>query len=109
MRPSASSPFAVAIVCALSNTLGAQSAFEGPPPPPAGMQQAVLTDRVISMPAFVVNYPATWHFEGMVWQGTECSPVPAQIFRVTSPDGLIMVERMPSLDWSWGNAPGAQR
>ena len=85
---------------------GAQSPGGGGlPPAPPGMRQGILHDPVLNMTAFVVNYPQGWHLEGRVWQGSQCNSVPAQIFRITSPDGLIMVERMPSFDWSWGSSP----
>jgi hypothetical protein len=69
------------------------------------MQKAYIHDPVLNMDAYVVSYPAKWHFEGTLSQGGACESAPVQVFRVSSPDGLIVVERMPNFDWTWGTAP----
>jgi hypothetical protein len=32
--------------------------------------------------------------------------VPYPVFRETSTDGLTVLERLPAMDWTWGNGPG---
>ena len=75
---------------------------------PAGMRRETISDPVLSMTAFDVIVPAKWHFAGRLLQGTSCSPVPYPVFRLTSPDGLDVLERLPRMDWSWGNGPGGK-
>jgi len=80
-------------------------------PAPGGMQQGVIHDPGLNMDAFTVPYPAKWHFQGTVLQGTACSNIPMAVYRVFSPDGLSEIERMPRLDWKWGtmgNGPVGQ-
>jgi hypothetical protein len=76
---------------------------------PSGMQQAVLFDPVVGVNAFTVNYPAGWHYQGRLWQGDACTPIAVPVFRVSSPDGLSVIERMPSYGWNWGNAAANAR
>jgi hypothetical protein len=57
------------------------------------------------MHAFNVTIPAKWHFQGVLYQGGNCTSVPFNVFRATSPDGLSYVERMPVLAWFWGKGP----
>jgi hypothetical protein len=73
---------------------------------PLGMRRETISDPVLNMAAFDVMLPAKWHFAGRLLQGTSCSSVPYPVFRATSPDGLTMLERLPRMDWSWGNGPG---
>lgn len=66
-----------------------------------------ITDPTLNgMVAFDVRVPANWHFQGTLGQGGKCVGVPFQVFRLTSPDGLSFVERMPTLGWSWSSGPG---
>src|ERR1022692_668020 len=74
---------------------------------PAGMRKETIADPVLNMNAFDVMVPTKWHFAGRLLQGTSCTPVPFPVFRTTSPDGLTVLERLPRMDWSWGNGPGA--
>jgi hypothetical protein len=69
------------------------------------MQKGVIHDPVLNMDAYTVTYPAKWHFQGNLVQGSACQSVPFQVFKVSSPDGLTVIERMPRFDWVWGNAP----
>ncbi len=73
---------------------------------PGGMQTATIHDPGMDMDAFTVPYPAKWHFQGVVLQGTGCSNIPLPVYRVFSPDGLSEIERMPRLDWKWGTMNG---
>jgi len=72
---------------------------------PGGMQTATIHDPGMDMDAFTVPYPAKWHFQGAVLQGTSCTNIPMAVFRVFSPDGLSEIERMPRVDWRWGTMP----
>jgi hypothetical protein len=72
---------------------------------PGGMQTATIHDPGMDMDAFTVPYPAKWHFQGTVLQGTSCTSIPMAVFRVFSPDGLSEIERMPRVDWRWGTTP----
>ncbi len=76
---------------------------------PSGMQQAVLFDPVVGVNAFTITYPAGWHYQGRLWQGDECTPIAVPVFRLSSPDGLSVIERMPSYGWNWGNAAANAR
>jgi hypothetical protein len=73
----------------------------------SGMRHEAIADPVLNLNAFDVVVPAKWHFAGRLLQGTSCSAVPYPVFRETSPDGLTVLERLPRMDWSWGNGPGA--
>ena len=73
---------------------------------PEGMRRETIADPVLNRTAFDVMVPAKWHFAGRLIQGTTCTPVPSPVFRATSPDGLTVLERLPRMDWSWGNGPG---
>jgi hypothetical protein len=75
---------------------------------PGAMQTATIHDPGMDMDAFTVPYPAKWHFQGTVLQGTGCSTIPLPVYRVFSPDGLSEIERMPRVDWRWssGGPPG---
>jgi hypothetical protein len=73
----------------------------------AGMQIGMIHDPRLNMDAYAVVYPPKWHFQGVMSNGSPCSPVPNPIFRLTSPDGLEMFERLPTFDWKWGTAPEA--
>ncbi len=75
----------------------------------AGMQIGMIHDPRLNMDAYAVVYPPKWHFQGVMSNGSPCSPVPSPIFRLTSPDGLEMFERLPTFDWKWGTAPDASR
>jgi hypothetical protein len=68
---------------------------------PGGMQTATIHDPGMDMDAFTVPYPAKWHFQGTVLQGTACTKIPLPVFRMFSPDGLSEIERMPRIDWRW--------
>jgi hypothetical protein len=68
----------------------------------AGMQVGTIRDPVMSMDAYAITYPAKWHAQGILSQGTACVPVPVAVFRFTSADGLSVIEHMPPFNWSWG-------
>jgi hypothetical protein len=58
-----------------------------------------------NMTAVTVTIPARWHFNGVLYQGGNCTPVPNPVYRATSPDGLSFMERMPPLSWVYGSGP----
>src|ERR1700733_10106287 len=93
----------VAVVAAL---MGATNGW-GQSGTASGMRVEAITDPVLNLTAFNVTVPAKWHFAGRLLQGTTCSPVPYPVFRATSPDGLTVLERLPRMDWIWGNGPGS--
>lgn len=65
-----------------------------------------ITDPTLNnMVAFEVRVPESWHYQGTLVQGGPCVGLPAQVFRLTSPDGLSFMERMPLLGWYWGTGP----
>jgi len=84
----------------------AQDGYRGAPPP--GMRLEAIDDPTLGMTAFSVVVPATWHFAGAMIQGTSCSAIAFPVFRATSPDGLTVLERLPRMDWTWQEGPGAQ-
>jgi len=67
--------------------------------------QYVSDPTLNNMNAFAVTIPAKWHFQGVLYQGGNCTSIPFGVFRATSPDGLSYVERMPVLAWFWGKGP----
>jgi hypothetical protein len=69
---------------------------------PAGLHCTPLRDPVLGMDAFLVAAPPGWHTQGAVIYGTPCNQIPFPVFRVTSPDGLTTLERLPRMDWRWG-------
>jgi hypothetical protein len=72
----------------------------------SGTKVQYVTDPTLNnMHAFAVTVPAKWHFQGVLYQGGNCTSVPFNVFRATSPDGLSYVERMPVLAWFWGKGP----
>jgi len=73
---------------------------------PAGLRCTPLRDPVLGMDAFLVAAPPGWHTQGAVVQGTPCKQLPFPVFRVSSPDGLTLVERLPRMDWRWGKFQG---
>ena len=75
------------------------------PAPQSAIRSEMIFDPVLRLNAYEVRLPATWRFRGTLVQGTTCIPVPFQVFRITSPDGLSALERLPRLDWAWGNTP----
>ena len=52
-----------------------------------------------------VMLPARWVFQGMLFQGGTCAPIPTPVFRATSPDGLSYVEALPLMAWKWSSGP----
>lgn len=106
--PTAIRFFAVSVIAsAFMATIPAVSAQQRDEdvPTPKGMQKVFIHDPVFNMDAFEVFIPTRWHFQGTVVQGTKCFPLPFQVFRATSPDGLTMLEKLPDLDWRWGTSP----
>ena len=73
-----------------------------------GTRDEAIQDPSLEMKAFDVTVPAKWHFQGTLEQGGKCVPTPFPVFRVSSPDGLSSLERMPSLGWRWGTGPMMQ-
>jgi hypothetical protein len=72
----------------------------------ASTHKEYVTDPTLNnMNAFSVTIPTKWHFQGVLYQGGNCSSIPYGVFRATSPDGLSYVERMPALAWVWGTGP----
>lgn len=78
-------------------------------PPPDGAQKAVLYDSAADAGAFAISYPAGWHYQATLWQGTPCYSMPVPVFRITSPDGLTMAEQMPPFAWNWGSNPATSQ
>jgi len=95
---------------------GALAQAPGGPPPrdpratqladascPGGMHCTPLRDPVLGVDAFLVAAPTGWHTQGGLIYGTPCRDLPFPVFRISSPDGLTSVERLPRMDWRWGN------
>jgi hypothetical protein len=61
-----------------------------------------IRDPVLGMDAFFVASPSGWHVQGANVYGNACNENPFPVFRVTSPDGLTTLERLPRMDWRWG-------
>lgn len=74
---------------------------------PGDMRTATIHDPGLDMDAFTVTYPAKWHFQGTILQGTGCTNIPLPVYRMFSPDGLSEIERLPRLDWKW-SVPGVK-
>jgi hypothetical protein len=67
--------------------------------------KAAIHDPVLDMDAETVTYPARWHFQGTLLQGTPCFGAPLVIYRAFSPDGLTEIEKLPTFNWYWSNMP----
>jgi hypothetical protein len=72
---------------------------------PGGTQTAAIHDPVLDMDAETVTYPAKWHFQGTLLQGTPCNGAALVVYRVFSPDGLTEIEKLPTFNWYWSNMP----
>jgi hypothetical protein len=70
-----------------------------------GIRTENIADPSLNMTAVTVPVPANWHFQGVLMQGGNCVPTPFPVFRSTSPDGLSMMERQPTMGWRWGTGP----
>jgi hypothetical protein len=58
--------------------------------------------------AYTLTVPARWHATGILEPGNgvgKCGSFPVGVWRATSPDGLSMVEAMPTLSWVYGTGP----
>ena len=96
----------------LAATLALSAAMSMPPAARAGgaegTRDEVITDPTMNdMRALSVTIPASWHFQGVLFQGDDCVPTPFVVWRANSPDGLSFVERMPIMGWTWGSGPMA--
>ena len=60
----------------------------------AQMQPITLNDPTLNTTALSGSIPAGWHFEGHVLRPADGSPGQV-LYRVTSPDGLTVLERYP--------------
>ena len=52
--------------------------------------------------AYTLTIPADWKFEGTVLRAADGSR-PELVYRATSPDGFMAVQRMPRYDWEWSD------
>ena len=100
-RPAASTPARPAAP-GIDPSRMASGGADGNRPTPKGMQTAFVHDPVLDQDAFGVWFPAKWHFQGTLLQGTQCSSIPFPVFRAFSPDGLTVLEGLPRFDWGWG-------
>ncbi|MDP9049657.1 MAG: hypothetical protein M3O31_02900 [Acidobacteriota bacterium] len=71
----------------------------------APVKQEIVDPSFNNMNAVEVTIPAGWHFQGMLMQGGNCVPTPFPVFRVTSQDGLSVMERVPTIGWRFGTGP----
>jgi hypothetical protein len=70
------------------------------------MKVAYIPDPTLNnMNAVSIKIPANWVLKGVLFQGGSCFPVPAAVYRATSPDGQSMGEQMPDMAWKWGTGP----
>jgi hypothetical protein len=90
------------LAAVLATGFGASGAGADQVAVPPGMRLEPIRDKGLQMDAYSVLVPADWHFQGAVVYGTACDPSAFPVFRVTSPDGLTMLERLPRLFWRWG-------
>lgn len=71
-------------------------------------KQNIVDPSLNNMTAVTVTIPASWHFQGTLEQGSgQCVPTPFPVFRVTSPDGLSVFEKEPTIGWMYGTGPMA--
>jgi hypothetical protein len=70
----------------------------------SGVQTLAIKDPTLdNQTAYRIPVPAKWHFQGALYQGDKCTPVPSAVYRESSPDGLSYVESLPPLSWQWGS------
>jgi hypothetical protein len=58
--------------------------------------------------AYTLFVPAGWQATGILEPGNgvgKCGSFPVGVWRATSPDGLSLVEAMPTLSWVYGTGP----
>ena len=70
----------------------------------ADFRTAVIDDQAVSMPAYSVKIPAGWKFDGAVFQGPQCDPLPYPVYRAYSADGLSEMRTLPRFDWTFNSA-----
>jgi hypothetical protein len=90
---------------AASNEGSASAGFADNASGGATKVQYISDPTLNNMNAFAITIPTKWHFQGILYQGGNCTPIPFGVFRATSPDGLSFVERLPALAWFWGKGP----
>lgn len=77
--------------------------------PEAGTQDTkvvyIADPTLNNMNAASVKIPARWVFQGMLFQGGTCTPIPNPVYRASSPDGLSYVEALPLMGWKWISGP----
>jgi hypothetical protein len=105
---------AIALVLLLQGCKGASSATNaegagGAASSAHGTKTDYITDPTLNnMNAASVTLPARWAFQGMLFQGGSCNPIPTPVYRATSPDGLSYVEELPLMGWKWIAGPLSQ-
>ena len=68
------------------------------------MKTVAIDDAQFGIPAFRITVPAGWKVEGAVLRGDVCGAWdPKFVYRVTSPDGLSTVQKLPRQDTFWSN------
>lgn len=83
-----------------SGSEGAVSSFFSSASGSSAMKTEYIKDPTLNnMNAASVKLPARWIFQGMLFQGGTCAPIPTPVFRATSPDGLSYVESFPLMAW----------
>ena len=100
-----SQPAAVSGSGSETSPVPAADRANGVPSSSGGTRVAYIHDPSLEMNAIAVTIPASWQFDSVFLQGGTCVPTPFGVFRATRPDGMSMVERMPSLAWAWGQGP----
>ena len=85
-----------------ATSLGATAEGAGDVAVPPGMRLEPVRDPGFQLVAYSVALPTDWHLQGSIVYGTACSTSPFPVFRVTSPDGLTALEKLPQVSWRWG-------
>ncbi len=65
--------------------------------------ERVKDETLNNMDAVEVRIPASWKFQGVLYQPGNCVHDTYVVWRATSPDGKRMYERMPVLGWTYGS------
>jgi len=71
-----------------------------------GTRVEYIKDETLNnMDAIPVKFPASWKFQGVLFQPGNCVTRAYSVWRATSPDGKTFFERMPVLGWTYGTGP----
>lgn len=97
---------AIAVLNAIHTTAAAPAA-QGANSAPGKFTTVTVSDPMFNMPAYTVQIPADWRFEGAVIRAA-CGDANL-VYRAESPDGLMGVQSMPKVQWTYAENAQARQ